>query len=121
MAKQKTSVAEFQNSQDSSVNEDNGGIMNEAVNSVDGVQADGPNGDKRKEKKSATSYEVVDLPKNRDRLSPQLKALVEAVDENKEEIGGKQVVFRARLLAKWSEKIGSESGDKVFASYMHQL
>lgn len=88
----------------------------EVVNSAEGIS-----GKVKTEKKSVTSYEVVDLPKNREKLGPQLRALVEAVDETKEEIGGKQVVFRARLFAKWTDKVGSESGDKVFASYMHQL
>ncbi len=91
--------------------------VSQAVNSAAGVQ-----GEAKKEKtKAATAYEVVSLPTNRDRLSPQLRALVDVIDESKTEIGGKQIVARAIILAKWMERIGSESGDKVFASYMHQL
>lgn len=92
--------------------------LGEAVNQADGLAAAS---DKKDKKKTATSYEVVSLPPQRDRLSPQLRALVDAIDETTEEINGKKMVFRARLFAKWSEKVGSESGDKVFASYMHQM
>jgi hypothetical protein len=86
-----------------------------AVNSAEGVAP------KKEKNKAATAYEVISLPSNRDRLSPQLRALVDVIDESKEEIGGKQIVARAIILAKWTNKVGSESGDKVFASYMHQL
>ena len=89
--------------------------LNQAVNSAEGVTP------KKDKAKAATAYEVVSLPSQRDRLSPQLRALVDAIDENTEEVNGKKTIFRARLFAKWSEKIGSESGDKVFASYMHQM
>jgi len=89
----------------------------EAVNTAEGVTGAAT----EKKPKASSAYEVVSLPTNRDRLSPQLRALVDAVDETKQEIGGKQIVARATLLAAWSAKIGSESGDKVFASYMHQL
>ena len=30
-------------------------------------------------------------------------------------------MLRSEIFAKWASAIGSESGDKVFASYMHQL
>lgn len=111
MAKPKTNPSEVKNKETSTP-------AAEAVNTAEGVTGIA---EKKEKKAAATSYEVVSLPSNRDRLSPQLRALVDAIDENTEEVGGKKVVFRARLLAKWMEKIGSESGDKVFASYMHQL
>lgn len=113
MAKPKTNPAEVKNEEVSA--------SEGAVNTAEGVTGTAEKKKKKEKTKAATSYEVVSLPPNRDRLSPQLRALVDAVDENTEDIGGKKVVFRARILAKWSEKIGSESGDKVFASYMHQL
>lgn len=107
MAKTKTNPAEVETTP-----------VSETVNTAEGVTGETA---KKEKNKAATSYEVISLPSNRDRLSPQLRALVDAVDENTEEIAGKKVIFRARLFAKWSEKVGSESGDKVFASYMHQL
>lgn len=90
----------------------------EVVNGAAGVDA---NAAPAKEKKSATSYEVVSLPSNRDRLSPQLRALVDTIDTCTQDINGKKIVFRAEIFTKWTLAIGSESGDKVFASYMHQL
>jgi len=96
-----------------------------AVNSAEGVAPKKEKTEgvapKKEKNKAATAYEVISLPSNRDRLSPQLRALVDVIDESKEEIGGKQIVARAIILAKWTNKVGSESGDKVFASYMHQL
>ncbi len=91
----------------------------EVVNSAEGVA--GSVEVKKEKAKAATSYEVISLPTQRDRLSPQLRGLVDAIDECTEDIEGKKIVYRARLLDKWKSKVGSESGDKVFASYMHQM
>ena len=71
--------------------------------------------------KTIIQYEVVSLPSNRDRLSPQLLKLVETIDFLKEEIEGKQVIDRDKVYSSWLEEIGMEANDKVFASYIHQL
>lgn len=66
-------------------------------------------------------YEVVSLPVNRDRLSPQLSKLVNTIEFLKEEIDGKSIIDRDKVYQLWLEDIGMESNDKVFASYIHQL
>lgn len=90
----------------------------EKMNDTDTVVMEAPTKEK---KASATSYKVVSLPAVRERLSPQLRALVQAIDDSQREINGEQIVLRSEIFAKWASAIGSESGDKVFASYMHQL
>lgn len=54
-----------------------------------------------------------------DRLSPQVKALVEAITSTQANEKGE--VNRAEVFATWKETTKSESGEKVFASYIHQL
>ena len=71
--------------------------------------------------KTAIKYEVISLPTNRDRLSPQLKSLVETIDFLKEEINGRVEVDRDKVYKMWLDDIGLEENDKVFASYIHQL
>ena len=66
-------------------------------------------------------YEVVSLPNNRERLSPQLKALVETIDFLKEEIDGKLIIDRDKVYQSWLDDLELETNDKVFASYIHQL
>jgi hypothetical protein len=71
--------------------------------------------------KATIQYEVVSLPSNRERLSPQLLALVTTIDFLKEEIDGKQVIDRDKVYLSWLADIEMETNDKVFASYIHQL
>ncbi len=71
--------------------------------------------------KSIIQYEVVSLPSNKDRLSPQLLALVNTIDFLKEDVDGKQVIDRDKVYQSWLEDIEMENNDKVFASYIHQL
>lgn len=71
--------------------------------------------------KATIQYEVVSLPSNLDRLSPQLKALVTTIDFLKEGIDGKSVIDRDKVYQSWLSDLGLETNDKVFASYIHQL
>lgn len=71
--------------------------------------------------KQAITYEVVSLPTNRDRLSPQLQKLVESIEFLVEETDGKRTVDRDKLYKLWLSEIGLDDNDKVFASYIHQL
>jgi len=71
--------------------------------------------------KSTIQYEVVSLPTNKDRLSPQLLSLVNTIDFLKEETEGKIFVDRDKVYKSWLEDINMESNDKVFSSYIHQL
>lgn len=71
--------------------------------------------------KNIIQYEVVSLPTNKDRLSPQLLALVTTIDFLKEDIDGKSVIDRDKVYQSWLSDINMESNDKVFASYIHQL
>lgn len=71
--------------------------------------------------KATIQYEVVSLPTNKDRLSPQLLALVNTIDFLKEDIDGKSVIDRDKVYQSWLEDIQMETNDKVFASYIHQL
>lgn len=71
--------------------------------------------------KATIQYEVISLPSNLDRLSPQLKALVTTIDFLSEDIDGKKVIDRDKVYLSWLADINMESNDKVFASYIHQL
>jgi hypothetical protein len=71
--------------------------------------------------KTTITYEVVSLPSNIDRLSPQLKALVNTISFLSEDQDGKKVIDRDKVYTSWLEDIGMEANDKVFASYIHQL
>ena len=70
----------------------------------------------------STSYKVASLPANREKLSPQLRALVNAIDELQVAgEDGSMTVKRSEVFAKWAADVKSEEGEKVFASYIHQL
>src|SRR5713101_3193518 len=73
----------------------------------------------------STTYKVLSLPENREKLSPQLRALVNAIDMLQEagegENAGFNVVMRKDVFTQWSKDVNSEDGEKVFASYIHQL
>ena len=71
--------------------------------------------------KTVITYEVVSLPTNLDRLSPQLLKLVETIQFLKDEVDGKFIIDRDKVYSSWLEEINMESNDKVFASYIHQL
>lgn len=71
--------------------------------------------------KASIQYEVVSLPSNRDRLSPQLLSLVTTIEFLSEEQDGKKVIDRDKVYLSWLEEINMTSNDKVFASYIHQL
>lgn len=71
--------------------------------------------------KQSIQYEVISLPTNKERLSPQLLSLVNNIDFHKEEVDGKGIIDRDLLYKSWLEDINSEDNDKVFASYIHQL
>lgn len=71
--------------------------------------------------KAIIQYEVISLPTNKDRLSPQLLALVNTIDFLKTDVGGKSVIDRDEVYKSWLADIDMESNDKVFASYIHQL
>jgi len=68
-----------------------------------------------------TLYKVEDSINtiNKDRLSPQVAALVESILEASRNEKGE--VTRSEVFAAWQEKTKSDSGEKVFASYIHQL
>jgi len=71
--------------------------------------------------KAIIQYEVISLPTNKDRLSPQLLALVNTIDFLKSDVDGKSVIDRDEVYKSWLADIDMESNDKVFASYIHQL
>ncbi|HEY8780155.1 MAG TPA: hypothetical protein VIM16_00935 [Mucilaginibacter sp.] len=71
--------------------------------------------------KFSISYEVVSLPSNREKLSPQLKALVNTIEFLKEDVDGKFFVDRDKVYQSWLDDIDMTNNDKVFASYIHQL
>lgn len=72
--------------------------------------------------KAIIQYEVVSLPTNKDRLSPQLLALVNTIDFLKtEDANGKSVIDRDEVYKSWLADIDMTTNDKVFASYIHQL
>jgi len=71
--------------------------------------------------KFSISYEVVSLPSNREKLSPQLKALVNTIEFLKEDVDGKFFVDRDKVYQSWLDAIDMTNNDKVFASYIHQL
>lgn len=71
--------------------------------------------------KATIQYEVVSLPNNKERLSPQLLALVNTIDFLKADVEGKQVIDRDEVYKSWLADIDMTSNDKVFASYIHQL
>ncbi len=77
--------------------------------------------ERNKMAKQAIKYEVISLPSNRDRLSPQLLSLVNSIEFLTVEINGKKVVERDELYKLWLSEINSDDNDKVFASYIHQL
>ena len=95
----------------------------EAVNMAEGLSnANTATASPKERAKVRTIYIVTTLPANRQKLSPQLRALVASIDECQvQNAEGKSIVYRDEIFASWSKAIGSESGDKVFASYMHQL
>jgi hypothetical protein len=72
-----------------------------------------------------TTYKVLSLPTLREKLSPQLRALVNAIDQlqtvGTEENAGLMIVKRAEVFSAWAKAVDSEDGEKVFASYIHQL
>jgi len=70
----------------------------------------------------STAYKVASLPENREKLSPQLRALVNAIDELQVAAeDGSMTVKRSEVFAAWAKAVNSEDGEKVFASYIHQL
>ncbi len=71
--------------------------------------------------KQAIKYEVISLPSNRDRLSPQLLSLVNSIEFMAVEINGKRIIERELLYKTWLAEIEMDDNDKVFASYIHQL
>lgn len=71
--------------------------------------------------KAIIQYEVVSLPTNKDRLSPQLLALVNTIDFLKTDVDGKSVIDRDEVYKSWLADIDMTTNDKVFASYIHQL
>lgn len=71
--------------------------------------------------KAIIQYEVVSLPSNRERLSPQLLALVNTIEFHRQEIDGKSVIDRDEIYKSWMADLDGQSNDKVFASYIHQL
>jgi hypothetical protein len=71
--------------------------------------------------KATIQYEVISLPTNKERLSPQLLALVNTIDFLKEDVDGKSVIDRDQVYKSWLADLDMESNDKVFASYIHQL
>lgn len=71
--------------------------------------------------KTTIQYEVISLPSNKERLSPQLLALVNTIEFLSEDIDGKKVIDRDKVYLSWLADIEMESNDKVFASYIHQL
>lgn len=73
--------------------------------------------------KQAIQYEVISLPMNRQRLSPQLLALVETIEEqmNFDIDNPTTVIDRDDVYKSWLSKIDMAENDKVFASYIHQL
>ena len=71
--------------------------------------------------KATIQYEVISLPTNKDRLSPQLLALVNTIDFLKTDVNGKSVIDRDEVYKSWLADIDMASNDKVFASYIHQL
>lgn len=71
--------------------------------------------------KATIQYEVISLPTNKDRLSPQLFALVNTIDFMKADLDGKMVIDRDEVYKSWLADIDMVSNDKVFASYIHQL
>ncbi len=71
--------------------------------------------------KATIQYEVISLPTNKDRLSPQLLALVNTIEFLSEDQDGKKVIDRDEVYKSWLADIDMASNDKVFASYIHQL
>jgi len=72
--------------------------------------------------KATIQYEVISLPTNKDRLSPQLLALVNTIDFLRaDDVNGKSVIDRDEVYKSWLADIDMASNDKVFASYIHQL
>lgn len=65
----------------------------------------------------ATQYAVLSMPSNKERLSPQLRALVAAF----ERCAVDGFAFRSAVYALWAELCATTNGEKVFASYIHQL
>jgi hypothetical protein len=53
-----------------------------------------------------------------EKLAPQVKALFAAVKANVKEDGS---IIRSEVFAAWKEATSTESGEKVFASYIHQF
>lgn len=62
-------------------------------------------------------YKINSLPSNKEKLSPQLQKLVETIDFCQVD----KVINRDEVYKMWLVEINSESNDKVFASYIHQL
>jgi hypothetical protein len=76
-------------------------------------------------KQVQTAYKVLSLPTLREKLSPQLRALVNSIDElqvaGEGDNAGLMIVKRAEVFNSWAKAVDSEDGEKVFASYIHQL
>jgi len=72
----------------------------------------------KKSKKVDITYKVNTLPSNRQKLSPQIQALVEAIELSVNEDG---IVKRQDVLDNWSKLTKSEDNLKVFASHIHDL
>lgn len=72
--------------------------------------------------KNTIYYQVIALP-SKAKLSPQLTTLVETIEElmNFDIDNPTDKISRDELYDNWLQKLGLESNDKVFASYIHQL
>ena len=70
--------------------------------------------------KPIITYEIVSLP-SKEKLSPQLKALISSIEFLSEEADGKTIIDRDKLYKSWLADINMEANEKVFASYIHQL
>lgn len=75
-----------------------------------------------KEKKTRNvqdrTYKVVSLPTDRERLPPQLKALVTVIEDAAKDGAP---VSRKAALAAWIAACGSKAAESVFTSYIHAL
>lgn len=71
--------------------------------------------------KTTIQYEVISLPSNRERLAPQLLALVNTIEFHRQDVDGKSVIDRDEVYKSWLADIDMTTNDKVFASYIHQL
>ncbi len=63
------------------------------------------------------TYKVNSLPNNREKLSPQINALIQAIEKCQKD----NFVKRAEVFDAWSKMTSSTDNDKVFASHIHDL